>query len=236
MARLDRLADGQGWRSSEQCWGGTFSYELLQAIRRWTRQSLQAGLAQLVHAEYSTNGVTAAGRVSVQACLDPGRGLSVVAQEHPAAASPADCPGHGSAVSRGSWRRSPSSRPALHAAGYRAGDALLAAGRPTASDRSAYLEAISHLTTGSRCSGPSQRRRSIRSILLTLTSPSARPCRWGRGRQRPKRSTSTPRRARCLSRSARRDGLSRCCLGCYVLCDTGAHSTRRANSGKHSCV
>ena len=45
-------------------------------------------------------GGAAAGDLHVQACLDPGRCVSVVAAEHPAAVSPAYCAGGGRAVSR----------------------------------------------------------------------------------------------------------------------------------------
>src|SRR4029453_8661714 len=50
-------------------------------------------------------GRAAAGDLSLQACPDPGSGLSVAAQEHPPTVSSAHCPGGGGTLSRG--RRDP---------------------------------------------------------------------------------------------------------------------------------
>ena len=56
-------------------------------------------------------GAAAAGDVPLQACPDPGSGVSVLAAEHPAAVSPAHCPGGGGALSRDSARPSQSCWP-----------------------------------------------------------------------------------------------------------------------------
>ena len=68
--------------------------------------------------------------LSLQACADSGHGLSIVAQEHPAAVSPADCPGVRGAVSRDQRDAAGAAGPSLHGGGaHRAGHSLLAAGR-----------------------------------------------------------------------------------------------------------
>ena len=101
MARLDRLGPAKQVAQLGAVVGREFAYEVLQAVAPLEEATLQQGLAQLVDGRTALPaGAAAAGPVPVQACPDPGGGLSVAAQEHPAPVPPADCPGVGGAVSR----------------------------------------------------------------------------------------------------------------------------------------
>ena len=109
MARLDRLAAVKSLAQLGATLGREFSYELLQAVSPWDEETLQRGLHQLVEAEFLyQQGLPPQATYRLQACPDPGRGLSVVAAEHPAAVPSAHCPGVGGAVSRDLSRPSPS--------------------------------------------------------------------------------------------------------------------------------
>ena len=129
--------------------GREFHYELLQAVSPLDEDTLQQGLQQLVEAELVYQSGVRRRRAILQACPDSGHGLSVVTQEPPPAVTSADCPGIGGAVSRD--RRDPTriAGPSLHRGG------LIAQAIPywqqagqRASQRSANVEAISHLTKG----------------------------------------------------------------------------------------
>ena len=101
MARLDRLAPVKEIAQLGATLGREFSYELLHAVSPVDEATLQQGLQQLVEAELVyQRGLPPQATLSLQACADSGHGLSVVAQEHAAAVSPADCPGVGGTVSR----------------------------------------------------------------------------------------------------------------------------------------
>ena len=130
MARLDRLADGKAVAQLGAVLGRTFAYELLQAVAPLDELALWRGLGQLVRGRGALPaGGAAAGHVYVQACPDPGCGLSVAAAEHPAAVPPAHGAGAGRAVSAD--RRDPArtAGASLHRGGSRrAGRGLLAAG------------------------------------------------------------------------------------------------------------
>src|SRR6266704_6735343 len=52
MARLDRLAAVKGLAQLGATLGREFSYELLQAVAPWDEETLQRGLQQLVEAEF----------------------------------------------------------------------------------------------------------------------------------------------------------------------------------------
>ena len=150
MARLDQLQTAKEVAQLGAVLGREFAYELLQAIAPQDEDTLQAGLAQLVAAELLyQRGRPPRARYMFQARLDPGCGLCVVAQEHPAAGPPADCPGLRSPVPRARGDPAGAGRPALHRGGLpeQAVHYWQRAGQQ-ASDRSAHLEAISHLTTG----------------------------------------------------------------------------------------
>ena len=112
MARLDRLGPAKEIAQLGATLGREFTYELLQAVSPLDEETLQQGLKQLVEAELVyQRGLPPQATLSLQACADSGHGLSVVAQEHTAAVSPADCPGVGGAVSRDQSRRSRSCWP-----------------------------------------------------------------------------------------------------------------------------
>ena len=112
MARLDRLATVKSLAQLGATLGREFSYALLQAVSPWDEETLQRGLHQLVEAELLyQRGLPPQATYRLQACPDPGRGLSVVAAQHPPAAPSAHCPGVGGALSRDRARRSPSCWP-----------------------------------------------------------------------------------------------------------------------------
>ena len=151
MARLDRLGPAKGVAQVGATIGRQFAYELLQAVSPLDEETLQRELGRLVDAElvYQTRH-TATGYLPVQACPHPGRGVSVAAQEHTAAVPPADCAGVGGTVSRYCWRHSLSCwrittrKQAVTNRPWPTGSGLAS----VRCERSAYVEAISHLTKG----------------------------------------------------------------------------------------
>ena len=112
MARLDRLADGEGRGATR---GDPRARRLPMSCcrpwRRWTRRPCSVDWSSWSRRRCSTSGAAAAGHLHVQACPDPGCGLSVAAEEHAAAVPPADCPGGGRPSSPRPSRRSPSCSP-----------------------------------------------------------------------------------------------------------------------------
>ncbi len=150
MARLDRLAAVKGLAQLGATLGREFSYALLQAVARRGMRGPCSGAAPVGGGGVPVSaGAAAAGDLPLQACPDPGSGLSVLAAEHPPAVPSAHCPGVGGAISRERRDAARAGGPSLYrgglheqAIGYwqRAGQ--------QASDRSANLEAISHFTTG----------------------------------------------------------------------------------------
>ena len=133
MARLDRLATVKDVAQLGATIGRTFAYELLQVVsplddRHVAAQSAAAGGG----GTGVPAGGAAAGDLHVQACAHPGRGVSVVAAEHPAAVSPAYCAGVGRAVSRDGRDATGTAGASLHRSRpERAGGGLLAAGGET---------------------------------------------------------------------------------------------------------
>src|SRR5207249_6755913 len=78
-------------------------------------------------------GAAAAGDVRLQARADSGRGVSVLAAEYPPTAPSAHCAGVSGALSRDGRDPARAGGPSLHGSGPPgAGDAVLAARRPTA--------------------------------------------------------------------------------------------------------
>ena len=132
MARLDRLAAVKSLAQLGATLGREFSYALLQAVAPVGRGDRAPGTAPVGGRGVPVPaGRAAAGHLHVQACAHPGRGVSVVAAEHPPAVPSAHCPGVGGAVPGD--RRDPAGAagPALHRGGLRrAGHGLLAAGGP----------------------------------------------------------------------------------------------------------
>ena len=109
MARLDRLAAVKALAQLGATLGREFSYALLHAVAPVGRGDRATGAAPVGRGGVPVPaGAAAAGDVRVQACAHPGGRLSVLAAEHTAAVPSAHCPGIGGAVSRRSWRRSPS--------------------------------------------------------------------------------------------------------------------------------
>ena len=132
MARLDRLGHRQRDRATgRDPRAGVLATSCSTPSRRLDEETLQQGLQQLVEAELLyQRGLPPQAHVSLQACADSGHGLSVVAQEHPPAVSPADCPGVGGTVSRDRRDAAGAAGASLHRGGpHRAGHSLLAAGR-----------------------------------------------------------------------------------------------------------
>ena len=132
MARLDRLGPAKGVAQVGATIGRQFAYELLQAVSPLDEETLQRELGRLVDAElvYQTRH-TATGYLPVQACADPGRSVSIAAQEHTAAVPPAHCAGVGGTVSRDGRDAARAVSASLHGSrAPRTGRGLLAAGWP----------------------------------------------------------------------------------------------------------
>ena len=85
----------------ERRWGESSRMNCCKPLRPLSETDLQTALAKLVEAEILyQRGVGRASTLLLQACPDSRHGLSIVTQEHPAAVSPADCPGVGRTLSR----------------------------------------------------------------------------------------------------------------------------------------
>ena len=151
MARLDRLAAVKGLAQLGATLGREFSYALLRAVAPWDEEIVAPGAAPVGGRGVPVPaGRPAAGHLHVQACADPGRGVSVVVAEHPPAVPSAHCPGVGGPVPGD--RRDPAraAGPALYR-GRAAPSRPWATGSGRASapcQGSAYAEAVAHLTAG----------------------------------------------------------------------------------------
>ena len=144
MARLDRLGTGQRDCPTGRDLGREFSYELLHAVSPLRRRTYSRAEAVSGGGAGLSARAAAAGPLSLQACADSGHGLSIVTQEHPAAVSPADCPGVRGTVSRDQRDTAGTGGASLHR-GRLIEQAIpywQKAGQ-RASQRSAYVEAIS---------------------------------------------------------------------------------------------
>ena len=150
MARLDRLATVKSLAQLGATLGREFSYALLHAVSPWDEETLQRGAAPVGGGGVAVPaGAAATGDVPLQACPDPGHGLSVVAAQHAPAVPSAHCPGVGG-------RSFPDRRDATRAAGaplhrggsQRAGHPYWQRAGQRALERSANLEAVAHLTQG----------------------------------------------------------------------------------------
>ena len=101
MARLDRLATVKGLAQLGATLGREFSYTLLHAVSPWDEGTLQRGSAPAGGGRVPLSaGAAAAGDVCLQARPDPGGRVSVLAAEHPPAASSAHCAGVRGPLSR----------------------------------------------------------------------------------------------------------------------------------------
>ena len=160
MARLDRLATVKGLAQLGATLGREFSYALLQAVCAMGRGDLATGAAAVGGGGVPVPaGAAAAGHVPLQACPDPGHGLSVLAAEHPPAVPSAHCPGVGGAVSRDLRDPARAAGASLHRGGCPGEQAIpywQRAGQ-RAIERSAYVEAVSHLRGDWSCSQPCRR-------------------------------------------------------------------------------
>ena len=214
MARLDQLHTAKEVAQVGAVLGREFAYEMLQALATQDEATLQAGWRSWSGRNCCTSGAAAAGHLYVQACLDPGRGVCLVAPEHAAAGAPADCAAVRDALSRGGGDAARGGGAALHRRGPGRGrHPLLAAGRPARLQGSAHAEAIAHLTQGL-------------AVLTTLPETPARlqqeldlqvalgpALRATRGMPPPTWNAPTPGRGSCVRSSATPRSSSRCCGG-----------------------
>ncbi len=163
MARLDQLNRAKEVAQLGAVLGREFAYELLQAIAPQDEDTLQAGLAQLVGAEllYQRGRPPRARYMFKHALIQDAAYASLLKstrqQVHQQVAQ----------VLEARFPALVETQPELVAQHYTAAGCTEQAVRywqragQHASDRSAYLEAISHLPPGSSCSRPCQRRLSI---------------------------------------------------------------------------
>ena len=100
-----------------------------------------------------------------------------------------------------------------------------------ASDRSAHLEAISHVTTGIELlkTLPETPEHTQHAVTLHLALGASLP--MAKGHAAPGRWSTPTAGSRAASRSARRQSWSRSCLGCGGFIWYGHSCTRRASSG-----
>ena len=148
--RLDRQGLGKAVAQLGATLGREFSYGVLQAVSPLDEVTLQQGLEQFVEAEILyQRGLPPQAPVLLQACADPGSGVSVIAAEHPAAVPPR--------IAQVLEERFPETRrDAARMLAHHYTEAGLQApavmywqrAGQRALERSAYVEAIAHLRQG----------------------------------------------------------------------------------------
>ena len=216
MARLDRLATVKGLAQLGATLGREFSYELLQAVSPWDEETLRRGLHQLVAAEflYQQGLPPQATYVFKHALIQDAAYQSLLRstrqQYHQRIAQ----------VLEARFPEPVETQPELVAQHYTAAgcaeqaSALLAAGGPTRQRPLGPCGSRQPLDHGDRAAGtlPETPERTQQAVTLHIALGAA--LQMTKGLQRPRWSTPTPRHARCVSRWARRQSLSRSCLVC----------------------
>jgi predicted ATPase len=167
MARLDRLGAAKDVAQLGAVVGREFAYEVLQAIASLDEATLQARLTQLVEAEllYQRGRPPRARYVFKHALIQDAAYASLLKstrqQVHQQIAQ----------VLEPQFSALVETQPELVAQHYTTAGCTEQAvvywqrAGQQASERSAYLEAVSHLTTGIECSKPSQKRQCVPSRL-----------------------------------------------------------------------
>ena len=238
MARLDQLTTAKEVAQLGAVLGREFAYDMLRAISSQDEATVQDGLARLVAAEllYQRGRPPRAWYMFKHALIQDAAYASLLRstrqQVHQQVAQ----------LLEARFPEIVETQPEFVAQHYTAADFAEQAvpywqrAGEQASERSAYLEAISHLTTGIELLKTLPETPARTKQSLTLTLPLARHCRWRKGSQRPRWSMPTPRHTRCVSRWARRHSLSRSCLDCGGFMGCGHSSKRHASSGKRCCA
>ena len=240
MARLDRLATVKGLAQLGATLGREFSYDAAAGRRPVGRGDLAAGAAPVGGGGVPVPaGAAAAGDVPLQACPDPGRGLSVVAARAPASSTI-------SALPR-CWRRSfpRSSRPSPSCWPITTPRRARASRRfPTGSGRASAPASARPIwkrsatsPQGWSCSRPCQRRPSVPSRSLTCRSPSARHCDGHQGLCSPGGGAGLRPGTRVVSAGGRDAAALPGPVGLVaVLSEPGGSCRRRGSSGNSSCA
>ena len=166
------------WRNWGQCWADVF---FMSCSGPWPRQDEADVAARIGTNSWKRRCFTSGGGhrwqpTSFKHALIQEVRITVVAQEHPPAVPPAHCPRAGRAVSRRQSRRSPNCWPITtprRGAVEQAVDYWQRAGQ-RAVERSAYEEAISHLSKGlegltTLPNGPERTQHEL--VLQTLLGP-----------------------------------------------------------------
>ncbi len=232
MARLDRLVAAKGLAQLGATLGREFSYALLQAVAPWDEGTLQQGLHQLVAAEFLyQQGLPHQATYRFKHALIQDTAYQSLLRStrqryHQRIAQ----------VLEARFPETSEIQPELLAHHYtEAGLAAQAipywrrAGQ-RAIQRSANLEAMSHLTKGLEVAqDPRQTPPNAPSRSSTSRSPWARCSMRSRVREPRRSSAPTHGRASCAGRWVRRRSCSRCSGGCGISTSPG-RSTRRHGS------
>ena len=238
MVRLDQLNRSKEVAQLGAVLGREFAYALLQAIAPQDEETLQAGLAQLVEAEllYQRGRPPRARYLYKHAFIQDAAYASLLRstrqQVHQQVAQ----------VLEARFPAVVETQPELVAQHYTAAGCTEQAviywqrAGQHASDRSAHVEAISHLNAGIELlkTLPETPERIQHAVTLHIALGAA--LQRAMCRQRPRWSTRTPRYARCVSRWARRQNWFRSCMGCGGFMWHGRSCTRRENSETPSCA
>ena len=240
MARLDRLGPAKEIAQLGATLGREFSYELLHAVSPLDEETLQQGLQQLVEAELLyQRGLPPQATLSLQACPDSGHGLSIVAQEHDASSITSRLP----RCWRNSFPDSQETQPELLAHHYTEAG-LIAQAIPywqqagqRAVQRSANVEAISHLTKGLELLKTLPDTPEHAQQELDAANHSGRaPLMATKGYAAPEVEKPTPARGSCASRWGRPLSSSRCCVGLLCFYDRAGgvpDGTRAGGAAPH---
>ena len=171
----------------------------------------------------------------LQACPDSGRGVSVLTAEYPPAAPSAHCTGVSGALSRAGRDPARAVSPSLYGSGPQgAGDCELASAGERATQRSADLEAIAHLTKGlallKTLPDPLERRQQALRLKFLRAQRLCSP----KGLQPPQSNTPTPGRKSCASRWGKPGSSSRSCGACCISTTIGGELQRARERAAHS--
>ena len=100
LARLDRLSAARQIAQLGATLGESSRMNCCTQLRHSAKPICKLPSPNWWKPRFSINAGWGASTLLLQACADPRHGLSIAAQEHPAAVSPADCPGVGRTISR----------------------------------------------------------------------------------------------------------------------------------------
>jgi class 3 adenylate cyclase/tetratricopeptide (TPR) repeat protein len=239
MARLDQLNTAKEVAQLGAVLGREFPYDMLMAVSSQDEATVQDGLARLVAAEllYQRGRPPRARYMFKHALIQDASYASLLRSTRQQVHQ------HVAQLLEARFPETVETQPELVAHHYTAAGCHEQAVRywqragQQASDRSAYLEAISHLTTGIELLKSLPETPAHTQHALTLHIALGAALLVTKGQAAPEvEHASTRRHAPCVSRRASRQSWCRSCLDCGDVILYGHSSTRHASSAKRCCA